>query len=139
MKEAQTPGNSLKTTSAKEELMRLGRDWDRAIVSNNAEAIEKYMADDWVIIGSDGVTSKEKFLDLVRSGILQHSKMDFEDVRVEIYDDTGIVTSKGTSAGTYDGHLFSSYEWTSSVFIKKEVGWICVMTMITTVKNHGSV
>lgn len=138
MKEEQTQQASSNTTSGKEDLMRFGRDWDKAIESNDAGAIGRYMSDDWVIIGSDAITSKEKFLDLVRSGMLQHSKMDFKDVRAEIYGDTGIVTSKGTSAGTYDSDPFSYYEWSTSVYIKKEGGWICVMTMITSAKNDES-
>ncbi|MGH9779926.1 MAG: nuclear transport factor 2 family protein, partial [Candidatus Acidiferrales bacterium] len=38
----------------KEELIDLSHAWDRAMVENDAEAIGRYMADDWVIIGSDG-------------------------------------------------------------------------------------
>ena len=34
-----------------EELTRLEEDWGRAMVQNDAEAIGRFMADDWVIIG----------------------------------------------------------------------------------------
>jgi ketosteroid isomerase-like protein len=37
-----------------DELMALATDWDRAMVENDAEAIGRYVADDWTIIGSDG-------------------------------------------------------------------------------------
>lgn len=113
------------------ELMQLGRDWDKAIEANDVNEMGLYMDDSWVIVGSDGISSKEKFLDLVRSGDLQHNKMDFEDLRVEIYDNTAIITSKGTSAGTYKGMPFSSYEWTTSVFVRRENSWLCVLTMVT--------
>ena len=112
-------------------LMQLERDWDKAIEANDVNEMSRYMDDSWVIVGSDGISSKEKFLDLVRSGDLQHNKMDFEDLRVEIYDNTAVITSKGTSAGTYKGMPFSNYEWTTSVFLKKNGNWLCVLTMIT--------
>ncbi|MCU0647840.1 MAG: nuclear transport factor 2 family protein [Gemmatimonadaceae bacterium] len=28
--------------------------WDRAMVANDAEAIGRYMAEDWAIVGPDG-------------------------------------------------------------------------------------
>ena len=122
-------------SEATHELMQLGRDWDKAIESNDVNEMSRYMDDSWVIVGSDGINSKENFLDLVRSGDLQHSKMDFEDLRVEIYDNTAVVTSKGTSAGTYKGMPFSFYEWTTSVFLKRNGNWLCVLTMITPAKG----
>ncbi len=115
-----------------EELKQSGRRWDKAIVHNDALEIGKFMAGDWVIVGTEGgITSKEDFLKYIVSGDLLHNKMDFEDIRVEVYDSTGIVTSKGTSSGTYKGELFSYYEWSTNVYIKNEEGWLCVLTMLT--------
>ncbi len=37
-----------------EELLGVANDWDRAMATNDAEAIGRYMADDWVIMGPDG-------------------------------------------------------------------------------------
>ena len=54
-----------------QELIRLGEEWNRAMVQNDAEAIGRYMADDWTIIGPDGsVSDKPTFLELVESGAL---------------------------------------------------------------------
>ena len=55
--------------------------WDRAMVTNDPEAIGAYMADDWTIIGPDGsVGDKATFLELVRSGKLTHDVMESHDV-----------------------------------------------------------
>jgi len=114
------------------ELTQLGRQWDKAIVSNDAVEIGRFMAADWVIIGTEGgITPKSNFLDYVTSGDLLHNKMDFEDIRVEIYEKTAIVISKGTSSGTYKGEPFSYYEWSTNVYIKNEESWLCVLTMLT--------
>jgi hypothetical protein len=37
-----------------EELIAVAQEWDRAMVENDPEAIGRYMADDWTIIGPDG-------------------------------------------------------------------------------------
>jgi ketosteroid isomerase-like protein len=116
----------------KEELSRFGKEWDKSIEANDVPAISRFMSDDWVIIGTDGgITSKESFLEFISSEDLKHSKMDFEDLRIEIYDNTGVVTSRGTSSGTYKDQPFSIYEWSSNVFIRKEGEWKCVLTMLT--------
>jgi ketosteroid isomerase-like protein len=120
-----------KTMKEKEELIQAGTLWDQAIVNNDAEAIGAFMSPDWVIVGTEGgITPRSTFLNLVKSGDLVHTQMDFEDMRVELYGNTGVVTSRGTSSGTYKEQPFSYYEWTTSVYIREEK-WRCVLTMLT--------
>ncbi|MBA3675458.1 MAG: nuclear transport factor 2 family protein [Chitinophagaceae bacterium] len=84
---------------AEEELILFGKQRDEAMVSNNAEEIAKFMSDDWVIVGTEGgITSKSSFLEWIKSGDVMHSRMDSDEIRVKIYGNTGVVTSRGTSA-----------------------------------------
>jgi len=115
----------------KQELLDFSTRWDEAMVSNDADEIAKFMSDDWKIIGSNGITSKSSFLQFIRSGILTHNRMDSDEANISIYGDTGILVSRGSSAGTYSGENFSFYEWSTSIFIKKEEKWRCVITMLT--------
>lgn len=115
----------------KQELLEFSKRWDEAMVKNDANEIAKFMSDDWKIIGSDGMTSKSSFLQFISSGILTHNRMDSDEANITIYGNTGIVVSRGTSAGVYNGNSFSLYEWSTSVFIKKEELWLCVLTMLT--------
>lgn len=119
----------------KQELLDFSTRWDEAMVSNNADEIGKFMADDWRIVGSDGITSKSSFLQFISSGILTHNRMDSDETNITIYGNTGIVVSRGTSAGVYNGNNFSFYEWSTSIFIKKEELWRCVLTMLTPANN----
>jgi len=48
--------------AAEAELLRLAADWDRAMTANDPVAIGSFMADDWVIIGTDGRYRGEAFL-----------------------------------------------------------------------------
>ena len=115
----------------KQELLDFSTRWDEAMVSNDAAEIAKFMSDDWKIIGSDGITSKSSFLQFISSGILTHNRMDSDYADISIYGDTGILVSRGTSAGTYNGEKFSLYEWSTSVFIKTGGSWLCALTMLT--------
>lgn len=118
-----------------QELIQFGLDWDEAIVNNEAEAIEQYMSDDWVIISTNGILPKSRFLQLIRSGALTHNKMTAKDLRVKIYGNAGLISSRGISSGTYNGEPFEFDEWQTSIFVKKEEVWKSVLTMLTPVKK----
>ena len=49
----------------KQELLDFSKRWDEAMVTNDADEIAKFMSDDWKIIGSDGITSKSSFYNLL--------------------------------------------------------------------------
>lgn len=114
-----------------EQLLEYVTQWDRAMEQNDADLIGSFMHDSWVIVGSDGITSKEAFLHTIRSGDLSHSRMDADETKVNMFGDTAIVISKGTSAGKYKDQEFSFYEWSTSVFIRVQGKWLCIHTMLT--------
>lgn len=122
----------------KQELLEFSKRWDEAMVSNDADEIAKFMSDDWKIIGSDGITSKSSFLQFISSGILTHNRMDSDETNITVYGNTGIVVSRGTSAGAYNGNNFSLCEWSTSIFIKSEGTWRCVLTMLTPANDSRS-
>ena len=105
--------------------------WNKAIEDNLVAEMGEYMSDDWVIFSGEGnITTKETFLQLVASGDLVHSKMEFEVLRVKIYENTGLIMQRGTSAGTWRGNSFSNYEIASTVFISKNNKCEAIQTMI---------
>lgn len=117
---------------AQAELLVIDDDWWRAIVSNDAERIGSFMADDWVIVSDSGVASKEQFLSFVRSGELTHSAMDrVSDARVRVYGDSAVLTSRVTNTAHYGGRRFDADEWTTDVFVRRDGHWLCVLSHIT--------
>jgi len=105
--------------------------WNKAIQDNRVEEMGQYMDEEWIIFSGDGnITTKEKFLQVVKSGDLVHSKMDFEILQVKIHENTGLVMQRGTSAGSWQGQSFDNYEIASTVFVRKEDQWLAVQTMI---------
>ena len=115
----------------KQGLLDFSKHWDEAMIGNDANKIAEFMSDDWKIISTDGITSRASFLEFISSGVLTHNRMDSDETDVSIYGNTGILVSRGTSAGTYRGENFSFYEWSTSFFIRTESNWLCVLTMIT--------
>lgn len=122
--------------TTEEELFQFSLAWDGAMMRNNAGEIGKFMSDEWIILGTEGgITLKSDFLSLIRSGDLSHNRMDADDTHIKIYENTGIVTSRGTSAGYFKGQSFELYEWSTSIFIRKNEQWLCVHTMLTPAKK----
>lgn len=118
--------------SVQDELTTLAAEWDRSMIENDADAIGRYMADDWTIIGSDGgLGDKATFLGLVTSGVLRHDVMTSEDMRVRVYGDTAVTVSRGVSGGTYHGRPFREVERVSCVFVRQEGQWRCVVTHLS--------
>jgi ketosteroid isomerase-like protein len=120
------------TSNAREDLIRVANDWDHAMVQNDAEEIGRYMADDWVIIGSNGsLCDKATFLDLIKSGTLSHDVMESHDVRIRVFGDAAVLTARGESGGKYQGQAFREVERVSCVFVRQGGRWLCVLTHLS--------
>jgi ketosteroid isomerase-like protein len=128
------------------ELITLAQDWNAAIVSDDADRIAAFMADDWVIVSWSGVTTRDDFLSYVRSGVLGHSRMEgVGDYRVRVYGDTGgasgatgngafaVLSVRVVSTAQYGGRDIDADEWTSDVFVRRDGRWRCALTHITPV------
>jgi len=114
------------------ELIDVSTAWDRAMVENDAEAIGRYMTDDWTIVGSDGgVTDKATFLGLVSSGAVSHDVMESADFDIRVYGETAVVTSRGVSGGTYQGRAFHEVERVTCVYVRQQEQWKCVHTHLS--------
>lgn len=111
--------------------------WDEAMVRNDADAIGAFMAEDWVIVGSDGsVDGKERFLALVASGELSHDVMTTRDMQVRVYGQTAVTVASGTSGGRFRGTPFLLHERASCVFVKDEGRWVCVLTHLSSLSDR---
>ena len=129
-------GNSKKESRMKdkteEELSTLETEWAQAFVKNDAEAIGRYMAEDWTVISPDGsAIDKATFLGLIKSGVLTHDQMEFAEVKVRVYGDTAVVTSRATSKGKFRGEAFNELERSTDVLVKQKGQWKSVLTHLT--------
>lgn len=106
--------------------------WAAAIVSNDAEAIGRFMTDDWVIVGGDGATTKAEFLSTVSSGDVTHDMMRMVGAaRVVLHGTTALLTVRMVNSGRYRGQRFAADEWTSDVFVREGDGWKCALSHVT--------
>ena len=115
-----------------DELLKLEDEFARAVASNDADALDKVLADDWIIVDPDGgIIGKVRFLGVIRSGALSHESMKSTDLEVRLYGNTAVVTGLTTSKGKFMGQDFTSCERATDIFVKQADRWQCVFTQLT--------
>jgi ketosteroid isomerase-like protein len=118
--------------SAEEQLLRLEKEFTQAIVKNDPEGIERFVADDWIIINADGgIIDKERFLGVVKSGALTHEIMESDDIRVRVYGESAVITGLVRTKGKFMGQDFSTRERATDVFVRYDGRWRCVLSQLT--------
>lgn len=112
--------------------MQVEKAFAQAIVKNDAEAVGRFLVDDWIIIDPDGgIIDRTTFLGVIKSGALIHDMMDSADTRVRIYGNTAIVTALTKTKGKFGGQAFTSEERATDVLVKQDGRWQCVLSHLT--------
>ena len=115
-----------------EELLELEKAFAEAMAENDPEAIARFVADDWIIIGPDGeIVDRARFFEVIKSGALTHHMMESEDFRVRVYGESAVVTGVTRTKGKFMGQEFSTQERATDVFVKGDGRWQCVLTHLT--------
>lgn len=106
-------------------------DWNKAIVANDAEAIGRFADPDWVFVGADGVMAGSRFLESVATGLVTHDAMVSELHSVRVLGDVAVVIARVRNSGSFDGTAFQLDEWSTDVFVRRDGGWRCLLTHLT--------
>ena len=115
-----------------EELLKLEEQFAEAIIKNDLGAIERLVADEWIIINADGgIIDKERFLEVIGSGTLTHEMMESDNMRVRIYGDSAVVTALTRTKGKFLGQEFSTHERATDFFVRLNGQWRCALTQLT--------
>ncbi len=83
-------------------------------MTNNVSMVDKLLADDYLGISANGtLETKADELSRRRSGSLHISELDLSDIKVRIYGDTAVVTSKADLVGrSGDRDISGRYRYT---------------------------
>jgi ketosteroid isomerase-like protein len=102
----------------------------KAIRANDADAIPRYLSDDWAVIATSGGIGEGKstFSDGIKSGYLTRKTFEISEPRVRLYEDTAVVTTKVQTSGMFRGKTFDVEERQTDVWVWKDGGWKCVLT-----------
>jgi ketosteroid isomerase-like protein len=103
-----------------------------ALLKGDVSASERYMADTYIFTDPEGmVMDKARAIATMKSGDLKFESSTLDDMKVQVYGNTAVVTYGSTDKGTYKGTDISGrYRWTD-VFAKRNGRWQIVA-------GHGS-
>lgn len=110
--------------NAHKEIEGLELDWRQAMLSNNVSAVERLLADDYLGISANGtLETKADELTRRKSGMLHITQLDLSDIKVRIYGDTAVVTSKADLVGkSGDRDISGRYRYTR-VYSNRDGQW----------------
>jgi hypothetical protein len=100
----------------KQQLMKLERDWFKALADKDAAALNRLMAADYAGTGADGLTlTKAETVARARAGEWQFDSAGGEDFKVRSYGATAVVTGRSARGGREYRH--------TEVWVRRPAGW----------------
>ena len=106
------------------EIEALEMQWRQAQLDNDVSVMDRLLADDYVGISASGIIeTKAEALALRRAGTLHITQLDLNDLKVRIYGDTAVVTSRADLAGTNGASDISGKYRYTRVYNKRYGQW----------------
>jgi len=130
-------GQTTSSPNADEESVRKVEDeFAAAYGRNDAEALDKLWAADYVFVNPAGqVLTKAQRLAMLRSGELKIEAYSRDDESIRIYGDTAVVTYRSTVKAQRNGTDISSQRRVITVLVKRDGRWQAVAQQSTTIKS----
>src|SRR5580698_1888399 len=108
-------------------LVALERMWNQAQVMRDSTAVASMIGDKFVNTEWDGeVSDRGKFLADFADPKFQPSTMSIDDVKVEMYSSTAIVTGNYHTKGTYGSKSYEHFGRFTDTWVFQDGKWLCV-------------
>ena len=120
------------TPSASDVIIAAEHAWANAAVVRDIKTFAKYMSDDYVLIVVNTnpekkseleLTSKSKWVEMIRSGREKYSSVDIHDLKVLLNGEIATVTGQYSQTGTSDGKDITSAGLYVDTWVKRKGEW----------------
>ncbi len=112
------------SASQHKEIEGLEQDWRRALLASNMSELDHLLADDYLGVTANGtLETKADLLAMRRTGTIRLSQLDLSDLKVRVYGDTAVVTSKAEVSGTNGGTDISGRYRYTRVYNRRNGQW----------------
>jgi ketosteroid isomerase-like protein len=120
----------------KDHFQQIEDNFNEAVITNSVEEIKKCVSEDWVLVDSQGgIIPQDQFFNVLQQGLLSHSTMTKDVLRVKVYGEIALVTGRGQNTGMWQGNPMQADEWITDVYKKENGKWLCVLTHLTPIKK----
>jgi ketosteroid isomerase-like protein len=119
-------------TRSERELLALETAWDDAVAAKDTTALQRIIADDFVMIGADGtVSDKHQLIEGIADPQLQIEPFQTEDVRVRVYGSVAVLTGRYSQRGRWKGQAYETAARYTDVYVKTGGRWHAVSAQAT--------
>jgi len=102
----------------------LDTEYQAAVEKSDAAAMDRILADDFVLVTGSGKTySKADLLNEAQSGRILYERQDDREQKVRVWENTAVVTAKLSAKGTENGKPFEYMLWFSDTYVRTPAGW----------------
>jgi ketosteroid isomerase-like protein len=118
--------------TAEQELLRLERDWAKAVVRRNVSVIARIQANDFIGWDFEGKAyTKAENIQALESGYWKTTSLALDDVKARAFGEIAVVTSRVTRKGRFkDQDLTGRFRW-SRVYAERRGRWELVAQQST--------
>ena len=133
----QTPASKPVTNpTAKQKLLRIERDWARAVVDGDVSVIERIQSNDFIGWDFEGKPyTKTENIQALENGEWKTISLDLDDVQIRVFEDLAVVTSRVARKGRFKGQdLSGQFRWTR-LFAERRGCWELVMQLSSRIRT----
>lgn len=134
--QAKKPAKANANGSVQQQVKMLNDQMIEASLKGDTTVLEKYYADDCLIIHGDGkVATKAQELEAFKSGAVKYDSLDVREQVILTYGDTGVANVLVSTKGTINGKPLSSDVRATRVWAKEKGEWKNVLFQVTRVPS----
>lgn len=105
-------------------IARLDTEYQQAVKINDADTMDRILADDFVLVtGSGKIYTKADLLKEARGGKTIYERQEDTEQTVRVWGDTAVITALLWEKGVSDGKPFDKKLWFSDTYVRTEKGW----------------
>ncbi|MGH9376912.1 MAG: nuclear transport factor 2 family protein [Terriglobia bacterium] len=118
--------------TAKQEILKIQDEWNQALVKKDLSFIRQLYDDNIAYTNTQGVMlTKARLIDLYKSGVLIFYRMSHDDIKVNIFGETAVLTGRSTSKMAYKGRVSYGPRRFTNVFVKENGRWRLVAHQVS--------
>ena len=117
-------------------LMVLERLWNEAQVNRDSAALDALVSSRFVNTEWDGeISDKQKFLADIKDPRFKPSQANVQDLKINFFGDTAVVTGVYHTAGTYQGRSYDHVGRFTDTWVFDQGKWQCVASHTSLLKK----
>jgi ketosteroid isomerase-like protein len=116
----------------KNQLEALNRMWMEAYIKRDSAFLQRHLRDDYVSTFPDGtVLDKRGEIEALTSGAVVLSEMTANEMKVQLYRDTAVITGRSTIKASVKGHDESGEYRFTDVWVREAGHWRAAASQVT--------